>query len=123
MRRTISLILMIVVTAALAMTACSSSGSPVGFWVIDKVTADDVEMNAEDAKSIGLTAVGSVKLQKSGGCELKLLGEEYTGKWELAKDGTITIKYDEEMTLTGKVNDKGVMKLTDPQGTEYELSK
>ena len=114
---------MLVIAASLMLTACGSSGSAVGFWVIEKVTAGDVEMNSDDAKSFGLTAVGSLKLQKSGKCEVKLLGEEYSGKWKQAKDGTITVKYDDDTTLTGSINDKGVMKLTDPQGTEYVLSK
>ena len=98
---------MLMITASLMLTACGSSSSAVGFWVIEKVTAGDVEMNADDAKSFGLTAVGSLKLQK----------------WKQAKDGTITVKYDDDTTLKGSIDDKGVMKLSDPQGTEYVLSK
>lgn len=123
MKRTISLILMILILAASVLTACSDADSAVGFWIVRKITAGGVEMNEDDAKSIGLTAVGSIKLQKSGKCEINLLGEDFDGKWEQAKDGTITVTHDEEMTLTGTVDDQGVMTLTDPQGTEYILSK
>ena len=82
-----------------------------------------VVMKEEDAESIGLSAVGTIKLQKSGSCELDLLGEESKGKWKKAKNGTITITYGDDMTLTGSIDDKGVMTLTDPQGAEYTLTK
>ena len=123
MKRIISLILITVILSAVTLTACGSHDSAVGFWIIQKVTAEDVVMSEEDAKSFGLTAVGSLKLQKSDICQLNLLGEEYSGTWKRAGDGTITVKIDEEMTLTGSVDDDGVMQLTDPQGTEYILSK
>ena len=123
MKRIIAVMLTVVLTAAIALTACSQSDPVIGFWVINHVTAGDVEMNAKDAESIGLTAIGTVKLQKSGNCEIELLGEKSEGTWEQAEDGTITIKYGNDLTLSGTVDDKGVMTLEDPQGTEYSLSK
>jgi hypothetical protein len=112
-------------TAAATMvvfTACSDDPA-VGFWIVQKVTAGDVVMNEQDAESIGLNAVGTIKLQKSGNCELNLLGEETTGKWKKAKDGKITINYGDKQTLSGSIDDSGVMTLTDPQGAEYILAK
>ena len=75
----ITAIALIIMTAAATMvvfTACSDD-SAVGFWIVQKVTAGDVVMNEQDAESIGLNAVGTIKLQKSGKCELNLLGEDH----------------------------------------------
>ena len=118
----IALILMTAAAAMVVFTACSDD-TAVGFWIVQKVAAGDVVMNEQDAQSIGLNAVGTVKLQKSGKCELNLLGEESKGKWEKAKDGTLTIKCGDRQTLTGSISKKGIMKLTDPQGAEYILAK
>jgi type IV secretory pathway protease TraF len=118
----IALILMTAAAIMVVFTACSDD-SAVGFWIVQKVTAGDVVMNEQDAESIGLNAVGTIKLQKSGNCEINLLGEEATGKWEKAKDGTITINYGDKQSLSGSIDDKGVMTLTDPQGAEYILAK
>lgn len=124
-RRTIvivSIILVIAVAGGLTLTACSQNQA-IGFWIVEKVTAGDVEMNEQDAASIGLNAVGTVKLQKSGNCEVNLLGEESSGTWSQASDGTITIKFGKGLTLSGSIDDNGVMTLTDPQGAEYVLEK
>ena len=118
----IALIISVTVLGALVLTACSDNEA-VGFWIVDKVTAGGVVMNEKDAESIGLNAVGTVKLQKSGKCEVNLLGEESKGKWTQAKDGTITVKCGNQLTLTGSIDDKGVLTLVDPQGAEYVLSK
>lgn len=118
----IALILVLTIAGSIVFTACSSDPA-VGFWIVEKVTAGDVVMNEEDAQSIGLNAVGTIKLQKSGNCEVNLLGEETTGTWTVAEDGTLTITYDGEMTLTGSIDENNVMTLTDPQGAEYVLSK
>jgi hypothetical protein len=118
----IALILTMAVAGTIVFTACSSDPA-VGFWVVNQVTAGDVVMNEKDAQSIGLSAVGTIKLQKSGNCEVVLLGEETAGKWEKAADGTITVTYGENLTLTGSIDDEGVMTLLDPQGAEYVLSK
>lgn len=124
-RRTIvivSIILVIAVVGGLTLTACSQNQA-IGFWIVEKVTAGNVEMNEQDAASIGLNAVGTVKLQKSGKCEVNLLGEEAQGTWTQAQDGKITINYGKDLTLSGSIDDNGVMTLTDPQGAEYVLEK
>ena len=118
----IAIILTMAIAGTLVFTACSSNPA-VGFWIVDKVTAGDVVMNEEDAKSIGLNAIGTVKLQKSGNCEVNLLGEDAEGKWSQAEDGTITVTYGEDLTLTGSIGEDGTMTLLDPQGSEYILSK
>ena len=123
MKKKLSLMLITLLLAGMMLSACSKSDPAVGFWIVQKVTAGDVVMNEEDAESIGLTAVGTIKLQKSGSCELNLLGEEAEGTWEKAKDGTITVKYGEDQMLTGSIDDEGIMTLTDPQGAEYTLAK
>ena len=116
----LGIIAMIILAAAL-MTACDDG--PVGYWKIESVTAGDVVMTTEDAESVGLNSVGSVKLQKSGACEVTLLGEESEGTWQQAEDGTITVSYGEEGVLTGSIDDEGVMHLIDAQGSQYELQK
>lgn len=116
------MILTLSVASALIFTACSADKA-VGFWIVDKVTAGEVEMDSKDAQNIGLNAVGTVKLQKSGKCEVNLLGEESGGKWIKSNDGTITIAYGDNLKLTGSINDNGTMTLLDPQGAEYVLSK
>lgn len=116
--------IMLITAAAGIFVFAACSGNPaVGFWIVDEVTAGDVVMNQKDAQSVGYNAVGTVKLQKSGKCEIVLLGEETTGKWNQASDGTITINHGDKQTLTGSINEDGIMTLVDPQGTEYVLSK
>ena len=77
----------------------------------------------QDAQSLGLTSIGTIKLQKSGKCELDLLGEKSEGTWKQAKDGKIEIQYGDDLKLTGSVDDEGIMTLQDPQGAEYKLKK
>ena len=123
-KRVISKILVLMLTVCMTMGALTSCGSgPVGFWKVDEVTAGDVVMTDDDAGSIGLNAIGTVKLQKSGNCEVTMLGEESAGTWEQAEDGTITINYGDGFTLTGTIDEEGVMTLSDLQGSEYKLSK
>ena len=52
-----------------------------------------------------------------------LAAEEYAGVYASDGFGTITISYGDKQTLTGSINDKGVMTLNDPQGAEYVLKK
>ena len=118
----IAIVLVMTIAGTLVFTACSSNPA-VGFWIVDKVTAGDVVMNEQDAQNIGLNAVGTIKLQKSGNCEITLLGDEASGKWEQAADGTITVTYGDGLTLTGSIDEEGVMTLLDPQGSEYVLTK
>ena len=105
-----------------ALAGCSST--PVGYWQIEKVVAGDVVMTQEDASSIGLSAVGAIKLQKSGNCVVELLGDESEGTWTQDENGEITVTYgDENLVLKGSIDEEGVMKLTDDQGQEYILQK
>ena len=123
-KKAISKILILVLSLCMTMGILTSCGSgPVGFWKVDEVTAGDVVMTDDDASSIGLNAIGTVKLQKSGSCEVTMLGEESEGTWEQAEDGTITISYGEGLSLTGTIDEEGVMTLSDQQGSEYKLSK
>lgn len=117
---TLILIMMLCISTAV-MTACG--GGPVGFWQIDEVNAGDVVMTEDDAESFGIATIGSVKLQKSGKCVVTIIGEEQEGTWEQAEDGTITINYGDNMTMTGSIGEDNIMTLTDTQGSEYKLSK
>ena len=116
-----------IITAVIAIMVFVLAGcdnGPVGYWQIEKVTAGDIVMKQEDASSIGMATVGAIKLQKSGNCEVELLGEESTGTWTQDDDGSLTITYgDENLVLTGSIDDEGVMTLADDQGQEYVLSK
>lgn len=115
-------LIMILSVAACLFTACS--GSPaIGFWTIDEVTAGEVVMTEDDANNLGMSVVGSVKLQKSGVCKVTFLDVEEEGTWTEAEDGTLTIKYGEDQVLTGSIDEEGLMHLTDPQGAQYKLSK
>lgn len=114
--------IVLAVIMMLSMAGCSSSG-PVGYWQIDEVSAGEVVMTQEDANSLGIATVGSVKLQKSGACVVTMLGEESEGTWTQAEDGTLTVTYGDDLVLTGSIDDEGVMTLEDAQGSVYTLSK
>ena len=116
---TLILIAMLSITSVM-FTACGSG--PVGFWQVDKVESGTVTMTKDDAAEIGLNAVGTIKLQKSGNCVVVLIGEEYEGTWTQSDDGEIVINYDEDKELRGTITD-GTMTLTDEQGSLYTLSK
>ena len=123
MRRRLTALVLAMMIAVTPLLLAGCDDGPVGFWKVDEVTAGDVTMTDEDAKSIGLNAVGTVKLQKSGNCVVVLLGEENEGTWAEADDGMITVEYGDEMVLTGSIDEDGVMTLSDDQGAEYKLSK
>lgn len=112
----------IITCMMLLMVGCGSG--PVGYWQIEQVTAGELVMTQEDASSFGMATVGAIKLQKSGACVVKLLGDEFEGTWEEDSDGTITVTYgDDNLVLTGSIDEEGVMTLTDDQGQEYLLKK
>ena len=106
----------------IVLAGCSDDG-PVGFWQIDEVKAGEVVMTQEDAESVGMATIGSIKLQKSGNCVVVLLGEESEGTWEQDEDGTITVKYGTGDVLSGSFDEDGNLHLEDDQETEYTLSK
>ena len=58
--------LVLLMMSGLLLSSCSKDDPAVGYWIVQKVAAGDVVMKEEDAESIGLSAVGTIKLQKSG---------------------------------------------------------
>lgn len=113
----------VMLTLCMLFTLVGCGSGPVGYWKIDTVEAGEVTMGIEDAKSIGLPMVGAVKLQKSGNCEVTLLGEESKGTWEQAEDGTITVNTENDAVYTGSIGEDKVMTLSDAQGVKYTLEK
>lgn len=101
-----------------ALTAC---GSILGKWRIVEVTAGDITMSEQDVSDMGIEA-GYVKINKSGGCKINILGDEYEGTWTEAEDGSITLIYGDDMSASGTI-EADVMTLTDAQGSVYTLKK
>ena len=117
-------ILAVVAFFAVLLVSTKASDSPVGYWIIEEGTSSGVTMTQEDAEAMGLNEVGSFKLDKSGDCEITILGEESTGKWTAADDGTITIDCGEEKTFTATIDEEGVMTAKDDtMMVEYKLEK
>jgi hypothetical protein len=111
----------IVICMIVSLAGCAKG--PVGYWKVTKIVAGDVVMSEEDAGTLGLTMLGSVKLQKSGKCEVVLLGEESEGEWTQDDDGTIKVTWGTNKEMSGKIMDAGNMKLQDTQGSVYTLEK
>ena len=122
MKKTVTLILTLVI-ASLGLAACGNTDPAIGYWVVDHAVAGEVVMTAEDAQSIGLPAVGTVKLQKSGNCEVVLIGDEHTGTWKHNDNGDIEVKCSDGLVLTGEIDEEGTLILKDLQGSEYRLKK
>lgn len=114
-------IIIIGIAFMLMLSGCGSGA--VGYWTIQEIKSGDITMGPSDAENIGLPIVGSVKLQKSGKCEVILLGEESEGEWTQNEKGKIKINADSDIKLSGRIDDEGIMTLKDPQGTEYTLEK
>lgn len=126
----LSLILLAILAAAVyfgvLLYSIKNSDSPVGYWVIKEGTSGGVTMTEQDAEAIGLNEVGSLRLDKSGDCKVVLLGEEFEGKWTSDDNGTITISYGDEKTLTATIDENGVMTALSEQEDspmEYTLEK
>jgi hypothetical protein len=111
------------VTALIMIMTLASCGGPVGYWTIDEITTGDVVMTQDDAKALGFGIPGAFKLNKSGSCEIELLGDKYEGTWEQSKDGTITMKYGKDQSAKASIDDDNIMTATDNKGTVYKLSK
>ena len=84
-------------------------------------------MNQQEITDMGLD-VGYIKLNKSGSCELNLLGDEYEGTWTgsgegASKDNKLTFKYGNDLTATATFDENKVMTFTDSQGAIYTLNK
>lgn len=116
-------ICVVVLALCMLFTFVGCGSGPVGYWKIETIEAGEVTMGIDDAKSIGLSMVGAVKLQKSGKCVVTLLGEESNGTWEQADDGTITVNAENDAVYTGSIGEDKVMTLTDVQGVKYTLKK
>lgn len=100
------------------LTACSSI---LGKWRIIEVTAGDITMTEQDVSDMGIDA-GFLKINKSGGCKINILGDEYEGVWTEGEDGSISLAYGDNLSATGVI-EGGVMTLTDAQGSVYTLAK
>lgn len=126
-RIVITVILIAILAAAVGfgilVLSIKNSSSPVGYWVIKEGASSGVTMTQEDAEALGLNEVGSIRLDKSGDCEVTILGDEYKGKWTRDDDGNITITYDGDKTLTATIDDEGIMKAHDELMMEYTLEK
>jgi hypothetical protein len=117
MKKRITLVLILCVV--MIMAASCGSG-PVGYWQISEFTTGDTVMTEADVETYGLASLGAVKLQKSGNCVIDIMGAETEGTWYQTSDGTIEINAnDGSMTMSGAINDDGVMTLTDNAGAEY----
>lgn len=117
-------ILTVVAFFAVLLVSTKASDSPVGYWIIKEGTSGGVTMSQEDAEALGLNEVGSMRLDKSGDCEVTILGEESKGKWTAGDDGTITIDCGEEKTFTATIDEEGVMTAKDDtMMVEYKLEK
>ncbi len=126
-RIVITVILIAILAAAVGfgilVLSIKNSSSPVGYWVIKEGASSGVTMTQEDAEALGLNEVGSIRLDKSGDCEVTILGDEYKGKWTGDDDGNITITYGGDKTLTATIDDEGIMKAHDELMMEYTLEK
>ncbi len=119
-------ILAVVVYFAVLLISIKSSASPVGYWVIKESSSNGVTMTQEDAEAIGLSAIGSIKLNESGSCKVVILDEDFEGVWTSDDDGNITITYDadgEEKVLNATIDDDGKMTAHDDATMEYTLEK
>ena len=97
---------------------------PVGYWTITKASSGDVSMTAKDAEAMGLSRIGSFKLNKSGDCVITYLGKEFEGTWKKSDSGKIVIDYGEEGRLVAEINTKtGIMTAEDGVSMVYTLEK
>ena len=113
--------LLIIALIGIMVFALTSCGGLLGKWRITEVTAGDITMTEQDVDDMGIDA-GYLKINKSGGCKLDILGDEYDGTWTEAEDGSITLTYGDNLSATGTV-DGDTMTLTDAQGSVYKLTK
>ena len=105
----------------LAMTSCSGELKTLGKWRIIEVTAGDITMTQQDVDDMGIDA-GYIKINRSGSCEIDILGDSYDGSWVYAEDGSLDITISEDLTANAVIED-GTMTMTDSQGSVYMLQK
>ena len=113
--------LLVLAMIGIMVFALTSCGGLLGKWRITEVTAGDITMTEQDVSDMGIDA-GYLKINKSGGCKLNILGDEYDGVWTESEDGSITVTYGDNMQAEGNVSGE-VMTLTDAQGSVYTLVK
>lgn len=107
------------------LTACDIA--VLGKWKIVEVAAGDVVMTQDDLADMEMD-VGYIKLNKSGSCEINLLGDEFTGSWNASGKGAepgndIVIVYGDNLEGTAEFDESGQMKFKDSQGSLYTLIK
>ena len=100
-----------------------NSNSPVGVWEVKKVSAYGSVMTEEDAENMGLDGIGYIRLNSNGSCSVEILDLEAEGTWSQAEDGTVTIDYGSGQPFVARINDEGIMTITDEVSVEYKLEK
>lgn len=116
-------IIAVIAAAVIFAFVSKHSKAPEGYWTIKSIDAGKIVMEQEDAEAIGLSKLGSIKLNKSGECIVTLMEEEYECTWTQAEDGTITIPYTNEAVLTATIDENGVMTAIDQTKVKYTLEK
>ena len=119
------LAVMVAAAAFFARAAFSTKkdNSPVGYWKVKSAASGEVVMNQEDAEKLGLEAIGTIRINKSGTCEISILDLEAEGSWTQAEDGTVSISFGEGEVLTAHISEEGVMTAEDGESTVYTLEK
>lgn len=114
-------ILLILTILAVMIVSAGCEAGPVGYYICRSVSSGNITITETDARSLGLDP-GSIKLCKSGRCELEILEEHSTGRWEY-KDGKLTVKI-KDKTYTGKIKNRKIV-LKGPDGTvcRYSIEK
>ena len=120
-------LLTLLVIGIMIFTLASCDMAVLGKWRISQVTAGDVVMTQEDIVEMGLD-VGYIKFNKSGSCDINLVGDEYEGTWTASGEGanpgnTIQVVYGDGLSGTATFDENKVMTFTDSQGATYTLSK
>ena len=113
------LTLFVILALLVGLTSCGAT--MLGKWKIVEISAGDMVMDQDDMESMGLDP-GYIKINKSGSCELNLLGDEYEGTWSGSEETQLDFSYGGEFTATATI-DNGTMDFTDSQGNIYTLKK
>lgn len=119
--------LTILVVGMMLFSLASCDISLLGKWTITEVTAGDVVMSQDDIVEMGIDA-GYIILNRSGSCEINLLGDEYEGTWTASEEGAtagnkIKITYGDEQKGKAELKSEKEMVFKDSQGAEYLLVK
>jgi len=129
LRIVLAVLMMLIIAAVVFVVyrifSVKNSLSPVGYWVATKAEYNDVTMTAEDASAMGYNGIGSFSLNKSGSCEVTLMGKDYEGKWKKYKSGMLIINCGKGCRLKAEIsdNDGPEMEATDENYVVYTLKK